>query len=83
MITASWIRRLADAHLYLYLHTISSTDYNSFQYLANYLTIGSRVCGIQHLCPMFHDLQFMLLLVATDEGFEKISINKRTIDVVL
>jgi hypothetical protein len=56
MITTSWIRGLADAHLYLYLHTMSPTDRGPFQYLANYLTTGSRVCGIQHLCPLFRHI---------------------------
>jgi hypothetical protein len=93
MITASRVGGLADAHLHLYLHIMSPTDHRPFQYLANYLTTGSRVSAIEHLCPLFRhihlapknfcDLQFMLLLVRTHQRFEKIGINKQTIDVVL
>jgi hypothetical protein len=93
MITTSRVGEFVDSHLHLYLPIMSPIDHGPFQYLANYLTTGSRASTIKHLCPLFHhihlapknfhDLQFMLLLVRTHQGFEKIGINKRTMDVVL
>jgi hypothetical protein len=55
MITASWIQKLAT--LYLYLHTMSPNDPDTFQYLANYMIIGS-----QHLCPLFCHIQHLFPL---------------------
>jgi hypothetical protein len=54
MITTSWICKLKT--LYLYIHTMSPTDRDPFQYLANYVITGSRVCSIQHLCPLFRHI---------------------------
>ena len=69
MITTSWIHKLAT--LYLYIHTMSPTNRGSFQYLANYLATGTWVCGIQHLCPLFRDLQFIAFTSDNSPGVRK------------
>jgi hypothetical protein len=56
MITGSRVGGLADAHLHLYRHIMSPTDHRPFQYLANYLTVGSRVSAIELLCPVFRHI---------------------------
>jgi hypothetical protein len=81
MIMASWIRGLADADIYLYLHTMSQTDRGPGFAVSN-TYVPCSVIYILHP-KNFSDLQFILLLVRTHQGFENIGINKRTIDVVL
>jgi hypothetical protein len=53
MIMASRVGGLEDAHLHIYLHTMTPTDHQSFQYLVNYLTTASRDSAIKLLFPLF------------------------------
>ena len=40
----------------LYHHMMSPTDRSSFQHLANYLSMRSRLSSNEILCPMFYDI---------------------------
>jgi hypothetical protein len=73
MITASWVGGLEDAHLHLYHHIMSPTNRHPFQYLANYLTIGSQVSAIKLLCPVFRHIHiapktFVIYISAPDSS---------------